>query len=206
MNEKKLTIPFVGSLEVTVHPNGVDEGRIRDMAIDGMREYLNKDLARAWTTSNAGAQRPIEVTVPKLIETFPLYGWSAPDARKWREERVDWSHAWATPDESDSDESADQVERVDDVKELIRELSKHGVTAVYLHTGGGCMVAAIELKGGYFLSSSQPDGPSHGYYWGIDNHEGEALMQGAWPRSDAATAAQKIATLIETLGDILPQG
>lgn len=202
MGSNTLTVPFVGRLEVTVHPNGVDESKIRDAIIDGMREYLSKDMAQKWMSNPLGAQKPTAVEVADLFETFPLYIGAAPNCREWREKHASWSHAWASPVEPEGDDESDQVEQEDDVKSVLRELEKLGVPSDYMHTGGGCMVAWIELQGGYFLSTSQPDGQEAGYYWGIQNHEGETMLQGSWPGSTAAEAARSVATLIKTFGTI----
>ncbi|MFK0015702.1 hypothetical protein [Streptomyces sp. NPDC091027] len=200
MNEQQLRIPFVGVLEVTVHPNSVDAAIIHDMAIDGMREYLTKDMAHKWVSNPFSGQKPTAVEITDLFETFPLYIGSAPNARAWREKHANWSHAWASLPKSAVAEEANEVEDEDDVEALLRELEKLDVTGVYQHTGGGCMVAEIELQGGYFLSSSQPDGKEEGYYWGLQDHEGDLIMQGTWPGTGAAEAAQNIATMIKLLG------
>ncbi|MFF1711285.1 hypothetical protein [Streptomyces sp. NPDC058268] len=202
MEDKKLTIPFVGVLEVTVGLNACDEDEVRDAAINGMQEYLAKDMAAKWMSGLYSAKTPTAVTVPTLFETFPRYVPSAPSCRKWREDHFDFSHAWAQFHESTPDSVDDQVEREDDVTALVRELETLDVTADPYHTGGGCMVAQIEMSAGYFLWSSAPDGTDNGYVWEVLNSEQETVFGGTWPKCDAAQAAQNIAALLKLVGEI----
>ncbi|MGD6750390.1 hypothetical protein [Streptomyces sp. BH105] len=199
MNEQSITIPFVGVLDITVRPNGVEETTIREQTIAGMLAYLNKELPQAWMSEDLGDLRPSKVEFTKLIETLPLYAQTAPDAVTFREEHASWSHAWAFPRESFAESEEEQE---DDVTALLRELAAIGVQSISQDTGGGCIVAQVELMGGQVLMSSAPDGPELGYYWGIHDYEGDLLIQGSWPGSDAATAAKNIDTMIKTFGKL----
>jgi hypothetical protein len=201
MKDKKLAIPFVGVLEVTVGLNGVDEDEVRRAAMNGMQEYLSKDMAAIWMSGRHSAKTPTEVAVPTLFETFPHYISSAPSREKWRKDHLTFSHDWANYHESTPDAVEDQP-REDDVEALIQKLGEHGVSAERYHTGGGCFVAQVELASGYFLWSSAPDGYDQGYYWDVQNSAQEPTIGGTWPKSDPAKAAQNIASLISLFGEI----
>jgi hypothetical protein len=202
MKDKELAIPFVGVLNVTVGLNGVDEDEVRRAAIKGMQEYLSKDMAAIWMSGRHSAKTPSDVTVPTLFETFPHYISSAPSREKWRADHIEFSHGWANFHESTPDVVDDDQPREDDVKALIRELEAHGITAEAFHTGGGCWVAQVEMSAGYFLWSSAPDGYDNGYHWDISNSQQEPAIGGTWPKCDPAKAAQNIATLLTTFGEI----
>ncbi|MFC8428573.1 hypothetical protein [Streptomyces sp. NPDC057253] len=202
MKDKKLMIPFVGVLEVTVGLNGCDEDKVRNAAISGMQEYLSKDMAAKWMSGRQSAKTPTAVTVPTLFETFPRYIPSAPSRREWTKRQFDFSHAWAEFQESVPDSVDGQVEHEDDVAALIRELKTHDVKADPYHTGGNCMVAQIEMEAGYFLWSSAPDGTDVGYVWEILNNDQESVFGGTWPKTDADQAARNIAALLKLVGEI----